>query len=233
MKSVAIITARGGSKRVPKKNIRSFCGKPMLSYAIEAAKKADIFDEIMVSTDSKEIADIALEFGAGVPFMRSEKTADDFATTRDVLLEVLQEYEKRGVIFDRMCCLYPTAPFLTARRLREAMELLNDPNTTAVMPVVQFSFPPLRGMVLKDGKLEYRWPEYKNCRSQDLEPIYHDVGQFYCYKTKEYMQDAIKGHTPIILPESEVQDIDTEEDWKVAEMKYRIFQETEKERMAD
>ncbi len=224
MKSVAIITARGGSKRVPKKNIRLFCGKPMLSYAIEAAMKSEVFDEIMVSTDSEEIADIAREYGANVPFMRSEKTADDYATTRDVLLEVLEEYEKRETHFEKMCCLYPTAPFLTPQRVKAAMKLLDDPETNAVMPVVQFSFPPLRSMVLREGKLEYRWPEYASRRSQDLEPIYHDVGQFYCYKVKDYLDGTIAGHTPIILPESEVQDIDTEEDWKIAEMKYRILQ---------
>ncbi len=225
MKSVAIITARGGSKRVPKKNIRLFCGKPMLCYAIEAAQKAEAFDEVMVSTDSEEIAAIAKEYNARVPFMRSEKTSDDFATTRDVLLEVLEEYGKRNVFFEKMCCLYPTAPFLIPQRVKAAMDLLNDPSTEAVMPVVQYSFPPLRSMVLRDGKLEYRWPEYVNYRSQDLEPIYHDVGQFYCYRVKSYLENQIYRYTPIVLPESEVQDIDTEEDWKIAEMKYRILHE--------
>ena len=228
MKRIAIITARGGSKRIPKKNIKEFCGKPVLCRVIEAAQKAGIFDEIMVSTDSEEIAQVAREAGASVPFMRSEKTSDDYATTRDVLLEVLEEYKKRGKSFDEMCCLYPTAIFVTPDQIREGMEVLKKPNVASSMPVVRYSFPPQRSMVIRNGGLEYQWPENARVRSQDLEPIYHDVGQFYCNRIEDFLAESTdKINYPIIMDESQVQDIDTEEDWKIAEMKYRIMQELE------
>ena len=223
-KILAVITARGGSKRIPRKNIREFCGKPIIEYAIEAALKSEIFDEVMVSTDDEEIAQIAKNAGAQIPFMRSEKTANDFATTRDVLMEVLDEYQKRGQKFDYMVCLYPTNPFITERKLIDAVKLLEEEDCVEVVPVVRFSFPPQRAYVTEDGKfLKYKWEEYRNARSQDLEPFYHDAGQFYCYDVKKYLENngEIKGNIcPIILPEYEVQDIDNEEDWKMAELKY-------------
>ena len=179
MNAIAIITARGGSKRIPGKNIKEFMGRPMLTYAIEAALEAGIFREVMVSTDDEEIAQIAREAGASVPFMRSEATSGDFATTDDVLMEVLQTYEKRGELFDYMTCIYPTAPFVTAGKLQEAMDLLIEKDASGVMPVVRFSFPPQRGMAIREGKLAYCYPENAMKRSQDLEPMYHDSGQFY------------------------------------------------------
>ena len=142
MKSIAIITARGGSKRIPKKNIREFCGKPILAYSIEAALNSGLFDEVMVSTDSEEIADIAREYGADVPFMREAATSGDYATTSDVIMEVTDKYSEMGIKYDYICCIYPTAPFVTAKKLIEAMNVMIEKKPVEVMPIVQFSFPP-------------------------------------------------------------------------------------------
>ena len=224
--AVAIITARGGSKRIPGKNIRAFMGKPMLVYAVEAALQSGLFREVMVSTDDEEIARIAREAGA-VPFMRSAETANDFATTDDVLMEVLETYEKRGETFDYMACIYPTAPFVTAEKLTEAMKLLVEKKAAGVMPVVRYSFPPQRGMAIRDGKLVYCYPENAMKRSQDLEPVYHDSGQFYCYHVERYRAcrgDLPDGYYPIVVPEAEVQDIDNPSDLELAEMKFRMMQ---------
>ena len=228
MSSIAIITARGGSKRIPGKNIKEFLGKPIICYSIEAALTSGIFDEVMVSTDDEQIADIAKKTGAAVPFMRSDKTADDYATTDDVLMEVLETYEKNGRTFDYMACIYPTAPFVTAEKLKSAIGLLKEKDADGVMPVVRFSFPPQRGMVVHDDKLVYRYPENAMKRSQDLETMYHDCGQFYCYNVERYMAcrgDLPNGYVPIIVPETEVQDIDNFSDWKLAEMKYKMMME--------
>lgn len=223
MKTIAIITARGGSKRIPRKNIKDFCGKPIIAYSIEAAIQSGIFDEVMVSTDDAEIAAIAKSYGANVPFMRSAETSTDYATTRDVLLEVLHRYEETGVSFDKMVCIYPTAPFVTDKKLAEAFEILNQDGVSQVVPVVRFSFPPQRAYVINDDELTFKWDEYKSARSQDLEPFYHDAGQFYMYDVKAYKDTSgniSKKVRAYILPESEVQDIDNEEDWIVAECKY-------------
>ncbi|MCM1157879.1 MAG: pseudaminic acid cytidylyltransferase [Bacteroidales bacterium] len=225
-KQIAIITARGGSKRIPKKNIKEFCGKPIMAYSIEAAIDSQLFDEVMVSTDSEEIAEIARQYGANVPFMRSEKTADDYATTNDVLKEVFSEYKERGQDFDLAVCLYPTAPFVTAEKLRNAMELMEKENADAVTPVVRFSFPPQRAHVIREGGLEYQYPEYALTRSQDLEPIYHDCGQFYVMRVANVLGDVPAKRTlPLVMSELEVQDIDNEEDWKLAEIKYKMMRE--------
>jgi len=230
MSAIAIITARGGSKRIPKKNIRDFCGKPIIAYSIQAALESGIFDEVMVSTDSEEIAEIARMYGAAVPFLRSEKTSDDYATTKDVLLEVLEQYEKTGNRFDEMCCIYPTAPFVTAEKLTHAIMLLREnENADQVMPVVSFSFPPQRCNVINEmGYVEYRFPEYRLSRSQDLEPWYHDVGQFYCYNIEHFLaQDGLcKNILPLEISELEVQDIDNEVDWQLAELKYTLLHQS-------
>ena len=228
LNAVAIITARGGSKRIPGKNIKEFMGKPMLVYGIEAALQSGIFREVMVSTDDEEIARIAKDAGAAVPFMRSEETSGDFASTDDVLMEVLAAYEKRGETFDYMACIYPTAPFVTAKKLTEAMKLLVEQDASGVMPVVRYSFPPLRSMAIRDGKLMYCYPENAMKRSQDLEPVYHDSGQFYCYHVERYRAckgDLPDGYVPIIVPETEVQDIDNPSDLELAEMKFRMMRE--------
>lgn len=233
MKNIAIITARGGSKRIPGKNIKTFCGKPIIAYSIEAALGSGIFDEVMVSTDDRNIAEISERYGAKVPFLRSEKTSGDYATTNDVLMEVLEEYDKRGKKFDTGCCLYPTAPFVTADILRDAYNKLQDSDSDTLTPVVAFSYPVQRAFVIQDGFLSYEYPEYMTARSQDLVPRYHDAGQFYMFRTGPYLQrgqlmsDRVM---PYVLPQTHVQDIDNEEDWIIAEMKYNIIQSGKAER---
>lgn len=228
-KPYAIITARGGSKRVPGKNIRCFCGKPMIAYSIEAALESGLFEEVMVSTDSEEIAGIGEQYGAVIPFMRSEETSNDFAGTTDVLNEVIGMYRERGIKFDTFCCIYPTAPFVTAKKLQESYRLLQDENVYNVVPMVSFSFPPQRGMLYKkDGFVEPMDAVGINARSQDLPTVFHDCGQFYWIKTGEYLknQDILSNHTkPFFVSEIEVQDIDNETDWVLAEIKYRFLKE--------
>ncbi len=227
MATLAIITARGGSKRIPKKNIKEFCGKPMLAYTIEAALGCGIFDEVMVSTDSEEIAEVARQYGAAVPFMRSEATSNDFATTADVLLEVLDRYAREGKTFEQFACLYPTAPFLTGERLKDAWEVFLASGAATLIPVVKFSFPPQRGLVIREGRAVFNTPEFAMCRSQDLEPIYHDCGQFYFLKTANFLEKKVvagNDTAPYIMPEELVQDIDDQSDWNIAEMKYKIMQ---------
>ena len=226
MKSIAIITARGGSKRIPRKNIREFCGKPILAYSIEAALGAGVFDEVMVSTDDEEIGEIAVKYGARVPFYRSERTAGDFATTNDVLLEVLGEYEGRGERFDLGCCIYPTAPFLTPERVRDAVKRLADSQADTLIPVTAFSYPPQRAMVIREGRLAFLYPQYLDSRSQDLEPHYHDVGQFYVFRTASFQKNRrlmVGDILPYVLSELEVQDIDNQTDWELAQLKYRLL----------
>ena len=226
MKRLAIITARGGSKRIPRKNIKPFLGKPILAYSIEAAVACRLFDEVMVSTEDEEIAEIAKQYGAKVPFYRSEKTAGDFATTNDVLLEVIDEYEKRGQFFDVACCIYPTAPFVTAEKIKDAMGQLEASDADTLIPVVQFSYPPQRAMVIRNGQLEFKYLEYIDSRSQDLEKEYHDVGQFYCFKVPAYKENKklmLGSILPYVVDEMEVQDIDNESDWKIAEIKYQAM----------
>ena len=223
---IAIIPARGGSKRIPKKNIKLFCGKPIMQYSIEAALHCDIFDEIMVSTDNEEIAGIALKCGAKIPFMRSSETSSDTATTSDVIDEVLLEYQKMGRIFDYFVCIYPTAPFVTNEKIKEAMKILAESGCDSLLPVVKFSFPPQRGMIIENNRVQMKYPEHLNTRSQDLDPMYHDCGQFYCGKVDAFLKQKklIMNQTlPFIISELEVQDIDNEEDWEIAEIKYKYI----------
>lgn len=226
MRAVAIITARGGSKRIPRKNIRHFCGKPILAYSIEAAIASGIFDTVMVSTDDEEIAEIARQYGAEIPFMRSAETSNDYATTNEVVGEVLNEYAKIGELFDIVCCIYPTAPLLTADKLKTAVALLKEKDADGVVPVVRFGFPPQRGVIMEEGLLKFRWPEHMLTRSQDLQPFYHDAGQFYCMRTESFLRENRLFMTktiPLELTELEVQDIDNEVDWKIAELKYEML----------
>lgn len=223
-KRIAIITARGGSKRIPKKNIKNFCGKPIIAYSIEAAISSGLFDEVMVSTDSEEIAEIAKKYGASVPFMRSAEASNDYATTNDVLIEVFNEYKKRGQEFDVAVCIYPTAPFVTVDKLKRAIDMVEKDGADAVTPVMQFSFPPQRAFIIRDNALEYQYPENASARSQDLEAVYHDCGQFYVMRPYNILHDVESTMTmPLIMKESEVQDIDTIEDWKIAEIKYKLM----------
>lgn len=226
MSSICIITARGGSKRIPHKNVRDFCGKPILAYSIETALKSSVFDEVMVSTDDEEIAGIARYYGAEVPFMRSAATSNDYATTADVLNEVLSEYEKHDAEFDIVCCLYPTAPFVRTSELKEAFAII-EAGATSVIPVTSFDFPPLRGFrVGEDGSLEYAFPEYAQKRSQDLPEMVHDCGRFYFAKVNSFLKSMsfITDKTRMLrIPNKLVQDIDTPEDWEIAEQKYRVM----------
>ena len=226
MSNLAIITARGGSKRIPKKNIRPFLGKPIIAYSIEAALKSRIFDEVMVSTDSQEIADVAIKYGAKVPFFRSAKNSDDHSTTAEVIEEVLLEYQKQYKEYDYVCCLYPTAPFITKERLKEAWQLLKQEHADSVLPVVPFSHPIQRSFKIdSDQNLKMNWPENVNARSQDLPSAYHDVGQFYFIDVKKFLIQKkmfMNNILPIIISELEAQDIDNEEDWQIAELKYKL-----------
>lgn len=225
MKNLCIIPARGGSKRIPRKNVKPFLGKPMLAYSIEAAKQSGLFDEIMVSTDDAEIAEVAKQYGAKVPFLRSSETASDFATTNDVIREVLQKYNEIGQEFDNFCCFYATAPLVQSKDVVAAYERLLNSSFTLVYPVVQFSYPIWRCLDLKeDGTMTRHWPEFEMSRSQDLPKEYHDTGTFYWHKTKEWLSGNILVGG-IEVDETSIQDIDTETDWKLAEMKYRILHE--------
>ncbi len=227
-KSVAIITARGGSKRIPKKNIKKFCGKPIIAYSIESALKSGVFDKIMVSTDSHEIAETARKYGAEVPFMRSRKASDDYATTSDVLLEVIEEFEKKEEYFSYACCIYPTAPFVTAEKLKAAMQELENKKADTVIPVMPFSYPPQRGIIIKEGFAELKWEQYRDSRSQDLETLYHDCGQYYAFlveslkKNKNLLSGKI---VSLVQSPLEAQDIDSLDDWQLAELKYKLMKE--------
>ncbi|MBQ7441072.1 MAG: pseudaminic acid cytidylyltransferase [Prevotella sp.] len=223
MKNLCIIPARGGSKRIPRKNVKPFLGKPMLAYSIEAALKSGLFEEVMVSTDDAEIAEVARQYGAKVPFMRSAETASDFATTADVLKEVINNYKKQGQEFDNFCCIYATAPMVQSKDIVAAFDRLQQSDFTCVYPVVQFSYPIWRCLDLaEDGTMNRHWPEYENSRSQDLPKEYHDTGTFYWYKRKEWLAGNIKVGG-IEVSETTIQDIDTETDWKLAEMKYKLL----------
>ncbi|MCW3116594.1 MAG: N-acylneuraminate cytidylyltransferase [Chitinophagaceae bacterium] len=228
--SLAIITARGGSKRIPRKNIKQFLGRPIIEYSIQAAIQASCFTEVMVSTDDDEIARIASESGAKIPFMRSPDTANDHAVTAAVIHEVLIEYKKMGKYFDYCCCIYPTAPFVTSEKLKKAYDLLDTSGAKSVVPVVRFGFPILRSFKIEDGCVKMNWPEHMNTRSQDLPDAYHDCGQFYFLKTDTFLREnkLFTDFTiPMEMPETEVQDIDTEEDWKIAEIKYSFLHREE------
>jgi pseudaminic acid cytidylyltransferase len=223
---LAIITARGGSKRIPRKNIKSFLGSPIIKYSIDAALNAGCFNEVMVSTDDEEITETARSLGAEVPFLRSAASSDDHATTADVITEVLDQYERIGKHFTYCCCIYPTAPFVTSEKLNTAYLKLKTTGAKSVIPVVRFGFPILRSLKIVNGLVEMNWPEYMNTRSQDLPDAFHDCGQFYFIKVESFKEKPAlftDSTVPYEMPESEVQDIDNEEDWRVAEIKYTFL----------
>lgn len=223
--NVAIIPARGGSKRIPKKNIKNFLGKPIIAYSIEAAMNSGLFTEIMVSTDDDEIIKVAEQFGAKVPFKRTPENSTDFATTADVLNEVIAKYKELGKQFDNGCCIYPTAPLIQMTHLKNGLSVLVKENFDTVFPAVAFSFPVWRGFEKSDtGKIKMLWPEYVNTRTQDLTKVFHDAGQWYWFRTDRLGEKLITENTgAIYLNEEEVQDIDEMSDWKIAEMKYRML----------
>ncbi|PPK87982.1 N-acylneuraminate cytidylyltransferase [Neolewinella xylanilytica] len=227
MRRLAIIPARGGSKRIPRKNIRPFLDKPIIGYSIAAALDCQLFDEVMVSTDDEEIAQAARSLGAKVPFSRSREASSDTATTYTVIEEVLGKYEDQGIVFDEVCCIYATSPFITPDLLRCALRMLQEKAFDSVFPVIRYSFPIQRGLTVDDsGKMTLLAPEHLDTRSQDLPPTYHDAGMFYWFRpepivTAGRLWTSNSGCLPI--DEMEAQDIDTETDWKLAELKYQLL----------
>ena len=228
MSVVAVIPARGGSKRIPHKNIKLFCGKPMMAYSIEAAKNAGIFSRIIVSTDSKEVASIAKDFGAEIPFMRPVELADDFAGTDAVILHALKRLMEDGEKIDYICCIYATAPFVKAEYILKGYNILCDNKATSCFSVTTYPFPIFRSLKINSqGWLEMFWPEHRETRSQDLPEAYHDAGQFYWADVKKYLKEKqfySKDAVPVILPRYLVQDIDTPEDWETAEKMFSVLQ---------
>lgn len=226
LKPIAIITARGGSKRIPKKNIKEFLGFPIIKYSIDAALESNIFSSVIVSTDFEEIAEVSLKYGAEVPFMRSEKNSDDYSTTADVIIEVLDQMKNANREAGLFCCIYPTAPFVTQKVLKESFATFTNANSDFCFPVCRFSYPPQRGLRIVDSRLEMLNEELRNTRSQDLEPVYHDAGQFYwgkassIYHYKSLMRGSV---TPFIIDDLQCQDIDHMTDWKIAELKYQLL----------
>lgn len=228
---VAVITARGGSKRIPGKNIREFAGRPMLAWPIVAAQKAGIFDRIIVSTDSEEIAAVASSWGAEVPFMRPPHLADDHTPTAPVLLHALDALEAQGSVVSYACCIYPTAPFLRPDDLRRGLDELRRTGSPVALSVTTFDFPILRAFKrCEDDSVAFHWPEYELTRSQDLPEFYHDAGQFYWVDATAFRRSRrliMPGARPVVLPRKRVQDLDTPEDWEVAELMAKVLLQDE------
>ena len=220
--NLCIIPARGGSKRIPLKNIKSFCGKPIISYAIELAISCNLFDEVMVSTDNSEIAKIAQHYGANIPFIRSDEASNDFATTKKVLDEVLKQYSEIGKVFDSLLCLYPTSVLGNKNNIIEGFKILKKFNS--VLAVTKFSYPPQRGFKIKnENEIEYLFSDFINTRSQDIIPWYHDAGQWCWYNLENgQIRSNISKIGFIELNNLQVQDIDNIDDWRIAEIKYKI-----------
>ena len=230
MSSIAVIPARGGSKRIPQKNIKSFFGKPIIGYSIEAAASSGLFDRIVVSTDSEEIAAVARELGAEVPFMRPAAISGDFTPTVDVLLHTLDELGRKEEYRPQyLCCILATAPMLRSSDLREGYRMVASAEAPAAFGVTTFAFPILRALQLTaSGALEMVWPEHELTRSNDLQEFYHDAGQFYwveCAALRREKRVYMQGARPVILPRHLVQDIDTPEDWLAAEMFFAASRE--------
>jgi pseudaminic acid cytidylyltransferase len=229
MNNIAIIPARGGSKRIPKKNIKSFAGKPIIAYSIGAAKKTGLFKRIIVSTDSKEISEISKTHGAETPFVRPPEISDGHTGTNPVIFHALQWLLEHGEIIDNICCIYPTAPLIQSKYIHEGFELIRKHKAASAIGVTTFPSPIFRAYKTNDsGRIEMIWPENFNTRSQDLPDVFHDAGQFYWADTKKFLKeksflssDAI----PVFIPRYVVQDIDTEEDWMMAELMFTVLKE--------
>lgn len=225
MSALCIIPARGGSKRIPRKNIRDFCGRPIISYPIEAALESGCFSEVMVSTDDAEIAEVARAHGATVPFLRSTENSGDHAGSEKVFHEVIRRYRAIGREFALACGIYPTAALITAEHLRRGREILTaDASLTAVLPVQRFRSPIQRALAMREGRVPMMHPEHYDSRSQDLEPGYHDAGQWYWMRVERFLAtEELMGPNcgALILSEMEAQDIDHEDDWALAELKYQ------------
>jgi N-acylneuraminate cytidylyltransferase len=221
-KTLVIIPARGGSKRIPRKNIKQFLGKEIISYPIEAAINSKAFNRVVVSTDDQEIATVAQKFGADIPFLRTKKNSDDYATTYDVIKEVLEQLDE---VFDYVCCIYPTSVFVSSDILTDALELLEETeDATSIVSVLSYSHPIQRALSIPDKYLNSISPEFYNTRTQDLKTHYHDAGQFYIFKPVS-VEDEKKLVTnkaiPYLLSESKAHDIDSIEDWEISELKYK------------
>ena len=224
---VAVIPARGGSKRIPRKNIKLFCGTPMIGWSIKAAQSSKLFDKIVVSTDDEEIADIAIKFGAEVPFMRPDNLAGDYTATGPVVAHAVEWYAKLGIDLSHVCCIYATAPFVRGSDLSKGYDILTRESCQFSLSVTSFASPIQRALVLtKDGRVEMRDTNQFHKRSQDLQEAYHDAGQFYWGTKDAWMSgEPIFGlnSRPVILPRSRVQDIDTMEDWEQAELLMQVL----------
>lgn len=224
---LCVIPARGGSKRIPRKNIKPFHGRPMISYSIQAARDSGLFDTIIVSTDDDEIAEVARDCGAETPFVRPAELSNDHANTGAVTVHAIRWFRDHGKAFDATCCIYATAPLIDPERLKEGWEKLSQPGRRFAFSVTSFPFPIQRALKqTADGSVDMFWPENLTKRSQDLEPAYHDAAQFYWGWSDAW----VGGETafspisaPIILPRTHVVDIDTPEDWEMAELTYRIL----------
>jgi len=228
MKNVAIIPARGGSQRIPKKNIKSFAGRPIIAYSIQAAQKTKLFHRIIVSTDSEEIAKVARDCGAEVPFMRPAALADDYTGTGEVVLHALEWLNESGEKIESLCCLYPTAPFVQPEAIRQGYEALKKYGATSAYSVTTFPSSIFRALKINSqGRIEMTWPEYRDTRSQDLPQTYHDAGQFYWADANKYLIEKrflSKDSIPIIIPRYLAHDIDNYEDWETAEKLYYAIQ---------
>lgn len=229
---LAVIPARGGSKRIPRKNIKTFCGKPMIAWSIEAALQSGCFDEILVSTDDDEIAATAQCLGASVPFRRPAELADDYATTQAVIRQAVQWYDANRKLPVDVCCIYATAPFIRAEDLRRGHELLQATGSCYALSVTSFPFPIQRALrITSESRVEMLQPEHINTRSQDLEEAFHDAGQFYWGTAQAWLDgEMIYGRrsVPVLLPHWRVQDIDTPEDWRRAELMFLALQQLPK-----
>jgi len=225
---LAVIPARGGSKRIPRKNIKPFCGKPMIAWSIEAAQKSGCFDQVIVSTDDVEIADVARQWGATVPFMRPAELSDDHTGTVPVIRHAIQWFNNNGQIFELTCCVYATAPFVSAEDLRRGLDSLQGNDCDYAFSVTSYAFPIQRAIRINcAGRVEMFNPEYFNTRSQDLEEAFHDAGQFYWGRAEAWLQGVVifgPRALPVLLPRHRVQDIDTAEDWVRAEWLFKAMQ---------
>lgn len=224
-KPVCIIPARGGSKRIPRKNIADFNGKPLIAWSIEVALESNIFSNVIVSTDSEEIAKISESHGAEIPFVRDAKLADDFATTADVLRDALSRLPKS----QHACCLYPTAPLITSKNLQEACQIIVSENLDCVLSVTEFDFHPLRAFAkdAETGNLGFKWPEFALTRSQDLPEMVHDAGAFYFFNTKAFLDTGMligQNTRGIQLSRLQAVDIDTVEDFELAKVLHAKMQ---------
>ncbi|MDD2367122.1 MAG: pseudaminic acid cytidylyltransferase [Desulfuromonadaceae bacterium] len=226
--NAAIIPARGGSKRIPRKNIRKFCGKPMIVWSIEAALRSRCFDRIVVSTDDAEIADVAVQHGAEVPFMRPEALSDDHTGTTAVIRHATKWFIEQGQQPEQVCCIYATAPFISPEDIQRGLKILTATGSDYAFSVTSYPFPIQRAIRLTPhGRVEMFNPEEFNSRSQDLEEAYHDAGQFYWGRTSAWLSEKkifSPESSPVLLPRYRVQDIDTMEDWQLAELMFRAWQ---------